>query len=136
MTSQAVALVLIGSGLGLLALIPVVRTPKRPRAAAPPDLLDDALTRLAVTPFDRMGPGERVAVVALLHRAAQVSGESRVRATIQVMLAEMALVDGDRELAAIHFRAALQWDPTLPVRRTIQKLDAPAQLLTSSRPGV
>ena len=66
---------------------------------------------------------EREVVVRLLERADQAASLPTSHARINLMLAEMALVAGDRERALEKFRLVLQWNPSAPVRRTIEALE-------------
>jgi hypothetical protein len=49
-------------------------------------------------------------------------------ARVHVMLGEMALQARDRDRALEHFRKALALDPSLGLRRTIEKLESPPTL--------
>ena len=49
-------------------------------------------------------------------------------ARLHVMLGEMALQARDRDQALEHFKRALDLDPTLGLRRTIEKLESPPTL--------
>jgi hypothetical protein len=49
-------------------------------------------------------------------------------AKVHVMLGELALQARDREKALEHFRKALALDPSLGLRRTVEKLQAPPTL--------
>lgn len=97
----------------------------RRRAQAPPraDLFEAARLRLRASPFDRMGPAERAGVVRLLERADRAATLAASHARIHLMLAEMALVAGDRERALDHFKTVLRWNPAAPVRRLVEALD-------------
>ncbi|HLF94990.1 MAG TPA: hypothetical protein VJB14_16095 [Planctomycetota bacterium] len=98
-----------------------VRRPPAPPAGA--ELFEAAQLRLRASPFDRMSPPEREGVVRLLERADQAATLPASHARIHLMLAEMALVAGDRERALDHFRTVLRWNPGAPVRRTIESLE-------------
>ena len=98
-----------------------VRRPPPPSAGA--ELFAAARHRLREQPFDRMSPAERAGVVRLLERAGQAATLPASHARIHLMLAEMALVAGDRERALDHFRTVLRWNPAAPVRRTIESLE-------------
>ena len=49
-------------------------------------------------------------------------------ARVHVMLGEMALQARDRDNALVHFKRALDLDPSLGLRRTIEKLESPPTL--------
>jgi hypothetical protein len=57
----------------------------------------------------------------------------REHGRVNLILGEIALVSGDREEAKVRFRAALRWDPRLPLRRTLERLENPAPLSFTSR---
>lgn len=132
MTEDAIAL----GGLLFLGLMfsaaylrwkqPLPRSP-----SLPPPLLSPVLDLLGRTPFDRRNPHEQRRIVQFLKRVDAATTEVPVHAKVNLLLAEMALVTGDREQAMQHFRAALGWDPELSVRRTLDRLESPSFL---SRP--
>jgi len=135
MTEHTLALAFL-SGALLLLVAGASRSGRRKRRsvqppALPPLLLPPLLDLLARSPFDLRSPSEQRRIIEYLQRVdAQAAGPA-VHAKIQLLLAEMALVTGDREQAQVHFRAALVWDPRLPVRRTLERLESPCLFPTS-----
>jgi predicted negative regulator of RcsB-dependent stress response len=57
----------------------------------------------------------------------------REHGRVNLILGEIALQEGDREQARLRFRAALRWDPRLPIRRTLERLENPTPLSFTSR---
>jgi hypothetical protein len=102
------------------------RKPRRPPAgllSSADELLAAARLRLQLRSFDRMIPTDRQAVVGLLERADRIATRPEVRARVNLLLAEMALVAGEREQALERFRAVLVLAPGAPVRRTVEVLE-------------
>ena len=135
MTEHAPALALLGSAV-LLALAASAASRRKkqrvlPSPGQPPPLLAPLLHLLGRTPFDRRNPAEQRRIVEFLKRIDAETTAPAVHAKIHLLLAEMALVTGDREQAQAHFRAALGWDPQLPVRRTLERLETPVLRLGS-----
>ena len=128
--SALLALVVAGAASGGRRSRRVVRRPL-PKSSAGADLFAAAQQRLRTSPFDRMSPPERRGLVRLLERADQAATLPASHARIQLMLAEMALVSGDRERALEHFKTVLRWNPAAPVRRTIEALE---RCLTPTQP--
>jgi hypothetical protein len=130
MTEHTLALAFLGGALLLLAAGATgSRRRKRRRSRKPelpPPLLPPVLHLLARVPFDLRSPSEQRRIVEYLKRIDAQAASPGVHAKIQLLLAEMALVTGDRDQAQLHFRAALGWDPRLPVRRTLERLEARA----------
>jgi hypothetical protein len=93
----------------------------RPIPAA--ELVAAAILRLRVRPFDRMGPGDRAAVLRLLEGAEAAATLPDLRARINLMLAEMASIAGDFEGALERYRAVQRWAPGAAVARTIETLE-------------
>ncbi|HEV3029940.1 MAG TPA: hypothetical protein VG457_20340 [Planctomycetota bacterium] len=95
--------------------------------------LESLLSLLHLTPFDHLGPQAQLAVVERLRAADRGPLSMREHGRINLLLGEIALSTGDREEARRRYRAALRWDPRLPIRRTVERLDAPPVLSSSSR---
>jgi len=92
----------------------------------PPPLLGPVLDLLSRTPFDCRGPHEQRRIVQHLKRIDAQAPAPAVRAQVSLLLAEMALVTGDRDQAVVHFRSALAWNPGLSVQRTLDRLETPS----------
>lgn len=87
------------------------------------DLVSAASHRLRMRPYDRMVPSDRVAVLRLLERADAATSNPVLHARINLMLAEMALIEGQPERALERYRVVLRWAPRAPVLRTIAALE-------------
>jgi len=91
------------------------------------------MSLLHLTPFDRLSLPAQRSIVERLRAADRGPVSMREHGRINLILGEIALSAGDREEARHRFRAALRWDPRLPVRRTVERLEAPALLSFTSR---
>ena len=119
------------AGLASLLVLGIVLTGrgrlKRRRSADAPaaagDLVSAASHRLRVRPYDRMVSTDRVAVQKLLERADAAASSPVLHARINLMLAEMALIEGRPERALERYRTVLRWAPRAPVIRTIAALE-------------
>jgi hypothetical protein len=81
-------------------------------------------------PWVRLNPREQAEVVTRLREADRGAVSMREHGRINLVLGEIALATGDREEARIRFGAALRWDPRLPIRRTVERLENPVSLLS------
>lgn len=142
MTEPSLSLTLLALALALVAASLVVA--HRRRSVRPePDLaipvpprswsLPTLFSLLHLTPFDRLSPGARLAVVERLREADLGPLSMREHGRINLLLGEIALSIGDREEARHRFRSALRWDPRLPIRRTVERLESPSLLAFTSR---
>jgi hypothetical protein len=108
----------------------------RPRMLpAPPAAwsLESVLSLLHLTPFDRLSPAAQASIVERLRAADRSPISMREHGRVNLILGEIALVHGDREEARVRFRAALRWDPRLPLRRSLERLESPEPLSFTSR---
>ena len=121
LTSLFMLLVLVAASAGRGRWRKARRAHDRPVPAG--ELVASAILRLRVRPFDRMGPGDRAAVLRFLERAEAASTRPDLRARVNLMLGEMALIAGDFEGALERYRAALRWNPSAPLTRTIESLE-------------
>jgi len=117
---------------------PRSRRQRRPRPrmlpAPPADWsLESVLSLLHLTPFDRLSPPAQASIVERLRDADRGPISMREHGRINLILGEIALVHGDREEARVRFRTALRWDPRLPLRRTLERLEDPAPLSFTAR---
>ena len=80
-----------------------------------------------------MCPQEQAELVERLRAADQARISPKDHARIHLALGEIALLGGDRELATERFRTALRWDPRLPIRRTLERLETPTVLAFTAR---
>jgi hypothetical protein len=94
--------------------------------------LESVMSLIHLTPFDRLSPEAQRSVIDRLRAADQGPISMREHGRINLLLGEIALSKGDREEARIRFRTALRWDPRLPIRRTVERLEAPALLSFTS----
>lgn len=139
MTEPIFPLAFLGAALLLASF--VVAAPQRRRRTKPPVLpvppaawsLESVLSLLHLTPFDRLSPQAQLSIVERLRAADRGPVSMREHGRINLVLGEIALSIGDREEARHRFRAALRWDPRLPVRRTVERLEAPTLLSFTSR---
>jgi hypothetical protein len=135
MTEHTFALAFLGGALLLLSAgVKSSRRRKRRRAREPefpPPLLPPVLDLLAQRPFDLRSPSEQRRIMEYLIRVDVQAPSPAVHAKIQLLLAEMELVTGNRDQAQVHFRAALGWDPRLNLRRTLERLESRALFPTS-----
>ncbi|HVR84371.1 MAG TPA: hypothetical protein VMU54_08675 [Planctomycetota bacterium] len=139
MTEPAFLLAVLAASL-LLASFAVAR-PRRRRRLRPRSLpvppstwsLESVLTLLHLTPFDDLSPQAQRAVVERLRAADRGPLSMREHGRINLLLGEIALATGDREEARRRYGAALRWDPRLPIRRTVERLEAPPALSSASR---
>jgi len=104
------------------------RPPTRPAWSA-----DAVLALAASSPFDRRSPREQKEIVDRLRAVDQGPLSMREHGQVNLVLGEIALQAGDREQARLRFRAALRWDPRLPLRRTLERLEHPTPLSFTSR---
>ena len=140
MTEPALPLLLFALALILVSLVVGLsarrrrRLPSRPLPAPPAAWsLESVLTLLHLTPFDRLSPHAQLAVVERLRAADLGPVSMREHGRINLILGEIALSIGDREEARHRFRSALRWDPRLPIRRTVERLEAPSLLSFTCR---
>ncbi len=142
MTEHALALAFLGGAL-LAAIFAGSRPRRRRRRSCRPfpsavravSPLREVELRLRAVPFDRMTFVDQRRLVDLLLRIDVTPVPPEVHVRIRLLLAEMTLVLGDREASIAHFRAALEWDPNAPVRRTLERLERPHPLSFISRPA-
>lgn len=140
MTEPALPLAFLAAAL-LFASFAVYRPRRRRRRIrreslpVPPPTwsLESVLSLIHLTPFDRLSPEAQRAVIDRLRGADRGPISMREHGRINLLLGEIALSKGDRDEARIRFRAALRWDPRLPIRRTVERLEAPALLAFTSR---
>jgi len=139
MTEPIFPLAFLGAALLLASF--VVAAPQRRRRTRPSRLpvppaawsLESVLSLLHLTPFDRLSPQAQLSIVERLRAADRGPLSMREHGRINLVLGEIALSIGDREEARHRLRAALRWDPRLPVRRTVERLEAPTLLSFTSR---
>jgi hypothetical protein len=103
-------------------------TPSRPIWS-----LDAVFAHVRSAPYDRRSPHERKEIIDRLRAVDQGPLSMREHGRVNLMLGEIALQEGDREQARLRFRVALRWDPRLPIRRTLERLENPTPLQFSSR---
>jgi hypothetical protein len=94
--------------------------------------LQSVLTLIHLTPFDHLCPEARRSVVERLRAADLGPISMREHGRVNLILGEIALATGDREEARKRYQAALRWDPKLPIRRTVERLEAPTPLSFTS----
>jgi len=139
MTEPAFPLVVLAASLLLASF--VAAQPRRRRRLrhrslpVPPPAwpLESVLTLLHLTPFDDLSLQAQRAVVERLRAADRGPLSMREHGRINLILGEIALSTGDREEARRRYGAALRWDPRLPIRRTVERLEAPSLLSLTSR---
>ena len=139
MTEPIFPLAFLGAALLLASFL--VAAPQRRRRMKPSGLpvlpatwsLESVLSLLHLTPFDRLNPQVQASIVERLRAADRGPVSMREHGRINLLLGEIALSIGDREEARLRFRAALRWDPRLPVRRTVERLETPTLLSFTSR---
>jgi hypothetical protein len=91
------------------------------------------LAHVQSAPYDQRSPGEQKEIVDRLRALDQGPLSMREHGRVNLILGEIALQAGDREQARLRFRAALLWDPRLPIRRTLERLENPTPLSFTSR---
>jgi hypothetical protein len=139
MTDPAVLLGLLAAALLLGSFVaasprPGGRRRVRPLPVPPRDWsLASILSLLHLTPFDGLSVPAQRAVVDRLRAADQGPVSMRDHGRINLVLGEIALSTGDRDEARRRFRAALRWDPRLPIRRTVERLESPTPLSFTCR---
>jgi hypothetical protein len=108
---------------------------KLPSAPQPPPIwpVDAVLSLVQAVPFDQRSPREQQDLIERLRAVDQGPLSMREHGLVNLILAEIALQAGDREQARLRFRAALRWDPRLPIRRTLDRLENPTPLSFTSR---
>lgn len=144
MTEPVLPLILLAAALLFGAVL--VSLPRRRRSSrslpagtgrlpVPPRewSLESVLSLLHLTPFDRLAPQAQLAVVERLRAADRGPLSMREHGRINLILGEIALSIGDREEARHRFRTALRWNPSLPIRRVLERLEAPTLLAFTSR---
>jgi hypothetical protein len=92
--------------------------------------LESLMVLVHTVPWVRLNPREQAEVVTRLREADRGAVSMREHGRINLVLGEIALATGDREEARIRFGAALRWDPRLPIRRTVERLENPVSLLS------
>jgi hypothetical protein len=108
----------------------------RRRSLPPPPptwTLESVLTLIHLTPFDHLSPEARRSVVERLRTADLGPISMREHGRVNLVLGEIALATGEREEARKRYAAALRWDPTLPIRRTVERLEGPTPLSFTCR---
>ncbi len=95
--------------------------------------LESLLVLVHTVPWDRLNPREKAEIIGRLRIADQGPLSMREHGRVNLVLGEIALATGDREEARIRLGAALRWDPTLSIRRTVERLEAPPVLSIPSR---
>lgn len=127
--SPGVALLVVATLFALAAIVLACSGPGRRKRARPPErapeageLLAAASFRLRVRPFDQMVATDRQAVLRILERADAAASSPVLHARINLMLAEMALIDGKPERALERYQTVARWTPQAPVGLTIAAL--------------
>lgn len=139
MTEPSLPLALLAAAL--LCLVTLCAMPRRRRRvrSAPPDAprpvwpVDAVLDLVHAMPFDRRSPREQKEIVDRLRAVDQGPISMREHGRINLILGEIALLSGDRDQARHRFQVALRWDPRLPIRRTLERLENPHLLSFTSR---
>jgi len=95
--------------------------------------LESVLSLLQLTHFSDLSREAQASVVERLRAADRGPLSMREHGHVNLILGEIALSRNDRDEARVRFGAALRWDPRLPIRRTVERLEAPALLSLSAR---
>jgi hypothetical protein len=140
MTEPFLPLTLLAAALALCvaaAWLPR-RRQRRPRLPAARPIpaswsLESVLVLVHRVPWDCLNPREQAEIVRRLRDADRGPLSMREHGRVNLVLGEIALTSGDREEARIRYGAAFRWDPRLPIRRTVERLESPAPLALSSR---
>jgi hypothetical protein len=121
----------------VVSLVPRRRSRRwKPRSLPVPPAawsLESLLSLLQLTTFDRLSPAAQQSVVERLRAADRGPLSMREHGRVNLILGEIALSSNDREEARQRFRAALRWDPSLRIRRVLERLEAPTPLSFTSR---
>jgi len=140
MTEPLLPLAFLAAALALLLAVVSFPSKRRRRRKTPtrPSIpqgwsLESLLVLVHTVPWDRLHPREQAEIVGRLRIADQGPLSMREHGRINLVLGEIALATGDRDEARVRFGAALRWDPRLPIRRTVERLEAPPVLLMSTR---
>lgn len=140
MTEPLLPLAFLAGAIALF--VAVTAAPKRRRRrkflSRPPIpagwSLESLLILVHTVPWDRLNPREQAEIIGRLRIADQGAISMRDHGRINLVLGEIALATGDREEARVRYGAALRWDPRLPIRRTVERLEAqPALSITTRR---
>jgi len=138
MTEPAFPLAFLAASLVFASFVATLprrrRRLRRPSLPVPPPTwtLESVLTLVHLTPFDHLSPEARRSVVERLRAADLGPISMREHGRVNLILGEIALATGDREEARKRYQAALRWDPKLPIRRTVERLEAPTPLSFTS----
>lgn len=139
MTEPSFASILLAIALvfaGIVASLPRRRSRRKPRSLPVPPRtwpLESVLSLLQLTPFHDLGPEAQAWIVERLRAADRGPLSMREHGRINLILGEIALSRNDRDEARVRYAAALRWDPRLPIRRTVERLQAPAILPLPAR---
>jgi hypothetical protein len=139
MTEPTFPLALLAAAL-VLASVAYSLRPSRRRlkvrptpAPRPAWSAESVLALVRAVPFDRRSPREQKEIVDRLRAVDLGPVSMREHGQINLVLGEIALLAGDRDQARFRFRVALRWDPRLPIRRTLERLENPTPLSFTSR---
>ncbi len=139
MTEPSLPLALLAAAL-LFSFVAasMSRRPRRlrhrtPAPSRPVWSFNAVLAHVQSAPYDQRSPQEQKEIVDRLRAVDQGPISMREHSRVNLILGEIALQEGDRDQARLRFRAALRWDPRLPIRRTLERLENPTPLSFTSR---
>lgn len=139
MTEPFLPLAFLAAALALL--VALASAPRRRRRRKAPTRrpiptgwsLESLLVLVHTVPWDRLNRREQAEIIGRLRIADQGPLSMREHGRINLLLGEIALATGDREEARLRYGAAFRWDPSLPIRRTVERLEAPPVLSITTR---
>jgi len=139
MTEPSLATIFLAASLlfaCVVAALPRRRGRRKPRSlAVPPPTwsLESVLSLLQLTHFSDLSREAQASVIERLRAADRGPLSMREHGHVNLILGEIALSRNDREEARVRYGAALRWDPRLPIRRTVERLEGPAILPLTAR---